>query len=79
MSSKITFTFNLNDPATQKAIKLAEDFSRHCKENNFPDTLVIGNVAHNASAIKDFHYLDGKKYEKERLATFLGLTTEETS
>ena len=72
---------SLDDPVFQKAAALAEVFQQYCKDNNLPDTLVIGNVSHNTSAVREQEYIKGKKYEQEKIASNLGLnllTNEET-
>ena len=68
-----------NSPVFEKALELAREFSDYCKENNLPDSFVVMGAAHNADAIyRKAHekgYLEGKSYEKGRIAELLGVAT----
>jgi len=68
---------DFNDPAISKALDLAQEFNRYCKENDLPRMLVLDGVALDAFQIaKDFRekgYLEGKAYEKGRITELLGL------
>lgn len=50
---------SLDDPVMQKAIALAEVFSRHCKENSLSETLIIAGVAHNLIAVMRHYFNNG--------------------
>jgi len=73
LSEKRTFSFD--DPVFQKALELAEAFADHCNINNLPDDFMINGVHRNAYKSIEKAYIEGKKYEKERIATLLGLNS----
>ena len=62
----------LND-ALNEAIELALKFKRHCVENGFPPDTEIAGVAFDAAWVREKAYLDGKKFEKERIRSLLGV------
>ncbi len=68
-----------NNQVLGKALDMAREFSHYCRENNLSDSFVVMGVAHNADAIyRKAHekgYLEGKAYEKERIAELLGIAT----
>ena len=71
-----TYTdFDLEDPIFKKALELAMAFSNHCKLHNLPDNFMIDGVRRNAYESNERAYNAGKQYEKERIATLLGLNS----
>ncbi len=55
------------------AVELATKFKIFCEENNLPADLEVADVARNVSTIKEAAYVRGKNYERDRIATVLGL------
>ena len=68
---------NPNSPQYKRAIELAEELKTYCKEHNLPNSMILVGVALDAEAVarKSYEqgYLDGKRYEKQRIADLLGL------
>ena len=56
-----------------EAMELALKFKRYCIEHDISCTAEIAGVAWNADWVRETAYLDGKKYEKQRIAGILGL------
>ncbi len=69
-----------NSPQYKRAIALVEELLAHCKEYNLPDSMILMGVAIDAESVarKSYEqgYLDGKRYEKQRIADLLGVTSE---
>jgi len=61
-------------PEIAKAIDLARQLVEHCQQHNLPERAEIFGVAINANAVKELAYIRGKEYEKDRIATMLGLS-----
>jgi hypothetical protein len=61
-------------PEIAKAIDLARELVEHCRQHNFSEQTEVFGVAINANAVKEFAYVQGKNYEKDRIATLLGLS-----
>ena len=60
-------------PEIAKAIDLARQLIAHCNEHGFDATTEVCGVAINALCVKEEAYREGKEYEKERIASLLGL------
>jgi hypothetical protein len=61
-------------PEIAKAVDLARQLVEHCRDHNFSDQTEVFGVAINANAVKELAYVQGKEYEKDRIATLLGLS-----
>ncbi len=61
-------------PGVEKAIKLARELVYHCRKHGFDNEVEIFGVALNAKHVKEQAYIQGKEFEKERIASLLGLS-----
>ena len=65
--------YDITRPEIAKAIKLAQELVSHCQKHNLNESTELYGVAISASYVKEKAYVEGKKYEKNRIATLLGL------
>ena len=68
---------DLSKPELKKALDLVQELRAHCQEHELPKTLVLGGVAWDVDAVvrpeREKAYLEGKAYEKDRIAILLGV------
>lgn len=57
-----------------EAIKMAQELVRFCKQHNFPKDTRLAGVIVFGEHVKEQAYLDGKNFEKDRIASILGLS-----
>ena len=72
MEVKVEY-LDLSKPGVEKAIALAKELVYHCKQYNFDNKAEIFGLALNANHVKEQAYIQGKNFEKERIASLLGL------
>ena len=71
--SKRTLDADCLNDTIQEACRLALLFKRFCAENNLHATAEIAGCAWDVHATNEKSYIDGKKYEKDRIRSILGL------
>jgi len=62
----------LNEPM-YKAVELAIEFKNFCLEHHIEPSVEIAGVAWNSQWVREQAYIEGKKFEKQRVAAILGL------
>lgn len=58
-----------------QAIDLALQLVRLCKKNNYPPDTEICGVAIDAAYLRDAYFIKGKKFERERISSILGINS----
>lgn len=78
MNTHAHIIYNPNDPDMKKAFDLAEKLSLHCRKANLPESFIIHGVAWRVSEVtkneRKEGILEGRAYEKGRIAELLGLS-----
>ena len=67
---------DMGRPGVKEAIVLAQRLVTHCKEHSFPPNTEISGVAINVNTVRERACLQGKEYERNRIANLLGLVKE---
>ncbi len=55
------------------AAELAKEFYKYCLDSGIPVNAEILGVVWNANFVRESAYIDGKKFEKQRIASLLGV------